>query len=1008
MFSKKLNVSALGKVSKHLLLEYKNRSRMTAKQYEDAANEYNLEVDRLKNKVPIVQETPTETRKLVSGRGFAWKKVNYNIPAENINDAEYIQQAAIKFNVSSDGSVIKFVVNDNRGTSPVGSAAEPRLYYFLKSLRGTSITIKITAEYLDIDAIPEDELAEYHEEFMMVMRNGQRIGRRVVVKDILVDIPQDRFSNWWKRIGRWIFYYGSDDSLLDLYDNIEIIVYKGTQIDPTAKIIQYFKEGSVNCLLKPIINWATNCLANSKSESAKKKYRSILKQLNTISIEVGSKGVDEKLLHRITNDIQIEISIERAIIAGEEKYIIESKSTKKPLKHFIFRNTKIDHVELNEYTCLNVIETVSAEELYKIKEKLDDEKIYYTFQRNLNNIVGITTLEKTYQISNEFRDLCNDFEKKTGISECYIDDIDDKELSQFVDAATHYNATTDFQDVTEFDLDDVLHIDMEAAYTQYKLCKFYEGFLGKITDFRKTNKIQGTGLYHITNIKLYDDLERLNKKMQIFLNDNVYTSAELKFLTKNGCTYDILYGCWGVKPLHFDMSEHEFMYKKYDGGKESVPFVMAGRKIVAGIKGYALYTGSCDSHHLNKKFWCAGDMELAQTLGGSAKYYDNNTISISYPKQHNYHVGHITAFITAYQRIQMIEQLMQMDYNGLVRACVDGIYFTTPNEKFAFPFSLKTKKTFSNIAGGSFVSNVFDWGDESPRVFGAAAERENFHKELHKGEGGNGKTHFNLTDKGLVRPLYIAPSWKLATNKANEYKCDSQVWHNILTSDPEIYGNLRRKYNVFIIDEVSMMTESNKEAIFEKFPNTKLIFCGDIGFQAPPFSITNEPVVEINEKGFDKIFTYNTNYRFKCEKLKNMVGTLREMIAKGLSNSKVNKFVINSIEKINDNDIQKLYQVEDMILSRSHVVKDKYSEMFKNMNKWYVTKNTRLYKNGDIVIGDKPESTCEIRHAFTVHSIQGETAKSQLYINLESHMDSRLLYTAISRAKTMDQIRLIM
>jgi ATP-dependent exoDNAse (exonuclease V) alpha subunit len=42
-----------------------------------------------------------------------------------------------------------------------------------------------------------------------------------------------------------------------------------------------------------------------------------------------------------------------------------------------------------------------------------------------------------------------------------------------------------------------------------------------------------------------------------------------------------------------------------------------------------------------------------------------------------------------------------------------------------------------------------------------------------------------------------------------------------------------------------------------------------------------------------------------------------------------------------------------------------------------------------------------------VHSIQGETAEHNLYINMDNYFDSRILYTAISRAKTLDQIYLV-
>jgi hypothetical protein len=63
-------------------------------------------------------------------------------------------------------------------------------------------------------------------------------------------------------------------------------------------------------------------------------------------------------------------------------------------------------------------------------------------------------------------------------------------------------------------------------------------------------------------------------------------------------------------------------------------------------------------------------------------------------------------------------------------------------------------------------------------------------------------------------------------------------------------------YNVLIIDEISMMTDEEKEKIINRFNRHKIIFCGDVGFQLPPiegqeFKITNDyPII-----------THNKNYR---------------------------------------------------------------------------------------------------------------------------------------------------
>jgi len=808
---------------------------------------------------------------------------------------------------------------------------------------------------------------------VVLIQNGK------IVKNIQISLPnKNGFADWWKKIGQYLFFYPED--IFNEFPNAKVYIYLGEKKIETKKIKQYFKEGNVNCLLKPILNWAENCKVDSKSSSAISRYNAIINRLKKISDEVGNNGVSENEMIRISNDAQIDISIEKAIITGEDKYVVETKSNKKPLKRFEMRNTKFNHVELNEFLYLNNIEVVSREELYKIKEKLENEGTYYEFKRDLNGYTSINTLEKTWRLSNEFMEMINEMEIEEGLNECYIDDIDNKELSEFVKMGTHYNATIDFS----VDRRNANHMDMKNAYASYLNCDNYEGFLGKITDWRKTDKIEGVGLYQINNLILSSKVKKLNDKMKIYFNNNIYPSCELKWLEDNYCSFDITYGCWGVKPINFDMNDYDFLFEKYDG-----------------IKGYAKYVGMCDSHYLTKKFSCYGDEELSRTLNNCI-YYRNNEITIAYPKKHNYHFGHFTAFILAYQRIQMLDQLLTMNYDNLIRVCVDGIYYRGI-EDFSDIFVPKTKMTFENIAGDSYVSNISD----IPQYWECGEYKPNYSRELYIGEGGNGKTHKNLLDKGLQRSLYLAHSWKLATRKRLEYGVDSEVWANILTDDPEKFGPIKRRYNVFIIDEVSMMTEENKQNIFEKFDNIKLIFCGDIGYQAPPFSTDGKPVKEMNETGFNIVYHEKINYRYKCNKLKSIIATIREMIHYGRPDYEVNNYVKSMFIKKTNEDIKKIYTINDMILSRSHVIKDSYTEMFKEMPKWYITKNTRLFKNGEIVIGQKPDTTCEIRHSYTIHSIQGETAENILFINMEKCYNSRLLYTAISRARKAEQIILI-
>ena len=799
------------------------------------------------------------------------------------------------------------------------------------------------------------------------------------------EIPnRDKFNHWWKSTGVWILRINSELVKWDNveYPNLKVYIYEGKPIE-VKKIIQYFKDGSVNCVLLPILNWANTLYDGAKSKQTKSRYNKIKEEIEKFKLSIGTKGVDINILQEISEKLQIDISIEKPITCDDEPYLCDVKTSKKALKHFIYRNVRIDHVEINEFLYMNNIEYVERVELLKIKKKLDKNKTYYTFSKDLTNYSKISTITQTWALNNEFNELINEFEKEQGLDKCYIDDIDDKNLSEFVRSSCHYNSTIDFVDINTIDINNVNHQDMETAYIQHMKCKFYEGFLGKITDFRACDKIEEVGLYQIKNLVFFDKkFEILNKKLNSYKED-IYPSPELKYLSQY-CSFTIVAGCWGVKTLDVDMS-HDFLKKKYDG-----------------IKGYARYVGKCDSHYLRRKLWCNGDETLAsiirETSKGKVESYFNNEICLSYPKTHNYHLSHFTSFITSYQRIQIITQLFSMNPSNLVRVCVDGIYYIN-EETFNYPFNKKEAKTFENGAGEAYISCYNG-------IFEIAPKRVHNKKEIHIGAGGNGKTHFNLLDKGLMKVLYVAPSYKLASKKRDEYKCNSNVWANVLSIDPEKINLIQKYNNTLLIDECSMMNEQQKQYIIDTYSNMKIIFCGDLGYQAKPFDILNSLNIEMNTDGLT-IIEYSTNYRFTCVNMIKLMKEVRLMIKQNRSDYDVNNYVCRQFKSINDNDVKNLYKIEDMILSLSHIIKNKYTEMFKEMKKWYITKNSRQYHNGDIVIGEQPNTTCELRHCFTIHSIQGETAHHKLFINMDHVYDKRLLYTALSRAKEKSQIYIV-
>jgi hypothetical protein len=807
-------------------------------------------------------------------------------------------------------------------------------------------------------------------------------------------------------------------NLLDKQKNrkpAKLYIYEGKVMNKTdlKKIVQVFRDAdNGKCVFNPIRLWANEKYEHAvekKNKDSKCRYNKVLNGLNELEQKYPN-GVHQDNINEICNKLQIDISIEKPLC--DEKFIA-CKSIKKALKHFRYLNTRLNHVELNEYVVNDKPNIVSRKELLRMKKQLIEMGIYHTFNKDLTNISKIQTLDGVYSVSNEMNDCFSEFEIETGLINCKLDDIDDAMLSSFVKWGTHYNGTIDFKDVNNYELENVSHIDMSKAYSKFKLCKFYEGFLGKITDFRLTKTIQGVGLYYIYDLVIPESkFSKYNETLKIYQSHNIYTSFELKFLESKGCTFKILSGCWGVSPLDFDFN-NKMMTEKSDDGNSY----------------YALWTGKCDSHYLQKKTWINGDYNMCSLIAehttAKIEKYENGEICVKYDKKHNFHLGHITSFITAYQRLNVLEQLDVIDYDNVIRVCVDGIYTEEVICDLKNAFRHKNDiedKTFRNCQGQSFISNLIEDMAIGNHIYKACGkevtdykenvkwefsnERKHNNKELHIGAGGNGKTHKNLVDTGLVKVLYVSPSWKLARNKENEYGCKVSVWARLITDDPEMINIVKRFSNVLLIDECSMMTEEHKLKIFSLYGDMKIIFCGDLGFQLSCWLGK-----EMDTTGFNDIIQNNINYRCKDSRLLGLLDSIRTMIKNKVDTDKVNKFVLEYFKKINKvisfNKMKEMYKVDDMILVGTKLERDDSKTWFPELKKYYCLENNRKYCNGEIVIGEEPECSNEMRHAFTTHSIQGETAHHNLFIISDKMFNTRMFYTAISRAKTLEQIFII-
>ena len=856
----------------------------------------------------------------------------------------------------------------------------------------------------------------------LINRNNIKGSYRLIIKTgktIIIDTEAMIDSDYWKN--NYLVFQKDSDSMI--WNSSPVM--KGDKVDFifTKEFIlshkyfeQRFLDGVNHCFFHPITQHFQKVHDDSKSKSVKKNCMAVIHKVNGKTLKTGEhkqglikkylRGIPENEIEKVCEILQIGVDIAQPFCSN---FHFSYRCNKKPKKVFKFINTRLNHIEKSETktSCdslfkVNEPEIVSRKQLNAIKKNLDENNELCIYKKGANGIVKIQTLTNVYELNNDFNVECRKFEDENGLFECSINRKKDPELCSFIDSGTHFNGTVDFKNTDKYRdneniPDNMKHIDMKKAYTQFTTYSGYEGFLGKITDFRECDKISQIGLYYITEVdfsKCNQKFINLNKKTQWVKSYNVYPSPELKLFQSFGVSFKITHGAYGYNK---DFKFNDTMINTKDK-------IELGDKFIE-IPYYSKWTGFISMKRSYKSFYMNGKPDFFKAINPEENFNimmtDDNEARIHYPVKYSFTKKHIAAFIISYQRCIMLQQLMDMNIDKVVRICCDGIYYEDHKFNMKKSFTEKEGMTFRNCPAEEYLSNILH--NENEIVLPTAKPREFYSRELFKGPGGNGKTYYNLfLDTGLVNKVYIAHSNKLNSTKSNEYekkfnKPLSTSLHNRLLKGP--YQKFDTSmYSNYIIDECSMINEEDKQAIFQQCKG-RVIMCGDIGFQLP--AIQGE---EMTEKGFDNVIELSTNYRFKDEKTLNFMNEFRKNIVE----EKSVDFLKVGLQTITKEELKKKYKKEDIILAPFHVINNEYTSMFSHIEKYKVTENRRKYKNGDIVF-EKPNQKCELRHGFTIHSVQGEDYENNIYIsNMCPHFHlNRMFYTAISRTRTLDQIFII-
>ena len=162
----------------------------------------------------------------------------------------------------------------------------------------------------------------------------------------------------------------------------------------------------------------------------------------------------------------------------------------------------------------------------------------------------------------------------------------------------------------------------------------------------------------------------------------------------------------------------------------------------------------CFMDNKTKSFDIAASKRFASTIERSddIDVYYNDTLqeaTVKYKKEYSYHKKHICGQITAYQRLMLLDQLMKMDVDKVVRVCTDGIYYYDHQFELEPTFREKGGMTFRNAPATEYLTSLMGENNEHlNNNFNFGEKREFYMRECHIGPGGTGKTEAILKDAG--------------------------------------------------------------------------------------------------------------------------------------------------------------------------------------------------------------------------------------------------------------------
>jgi hypothetical protein len=792
------------------------------------------------------------------------------------------------------------------------------------------------------------------------------------------------FDNEYKAF-RKQFLVESDKWIFE-QDN-RIIILEPSAIE-AKYIFQHFRLGISHCVFQPIYNEIHDILSKSSSSTIIRKYTSYLENLKALEHEY-EHGVPEDCMERVAKTAHMKITLKDIL----ERTIAVYNENSGKSRTIIFQNTRFDHVEQGNLVRTDIPELVTQEEINKIWTKCHDSNIFYDASMNSkrNTVNKLKTLEKLYEVEDPEKVIFNEFSKSIGLENYKFNAHKYPKIYKFIKAGCIINS----QVVKINNGEATNHIDGPKAYTQFKKTDSnYYGFMGIIQDqitgnfdyeFIKKN----IGIYKFTVVSCKDLLFR---KMGLKSGSiHILPSVEIIYFIENGVICEITEGIVGSR---FDFEFSDIMLQK---GKDRIPR-------------YSKWSGKLDMKLTESRHSFKCSVEHAQTLKTmypNLMYWEDKEIAtIGLPITGHSSACHILAFITAYTRINVINEMRKIKFDNIIKVICDGIYYK--GDKVYSWFESKQLKEHTHFGDGWYVNDYDKTDDEIPTI---DCKDYSLGHTLLLGQGGAGKSFSVLTNPSHLNVIYVVPTHLLGKDGYNKYGCTYITIHKLLGKECTPYHNEYPMPGRILIDEITQYPHEWVEEAFQMYPNSIITLAGDVNNKGQWYQCrTGTPGAfakiwnPLTSKHKVNIVTIEGDRRAKCDILKALKLQIRD---------KMDEYFIDGDS--GENEMIKAW-------ARTNLPMTTYVEAINNFKAgdiWLAaTKETNkmllilgicsgYYKVGGLIVSEETPGY-EKKGSFTIHSIQGKTIKdSKIYISVNDLFEYAMLYTAVSRAETMDQIVLV-